>query len=40
VDVSHVGGDFILDRMATGSVEYADVKGRVDVPERRRGRWR
>jgi hypothetical protein len=39
VDVTHVGGDFIVDRKASGSIEYSDVRGRVDIPERRRG-WR
>lgn len=38
VDVNHVGGDFIVERASTGNIEYSDVKGRVEVPERRRGR--
>jgi hypothetical protein len=36
VEVAHVGGDFIVDRLASGSVDYSDVKGQVDIPERRR----
>jgi putative adhesin len=41
VDVAHVGGDFVVDRKGTGSIEHRDVRGRVDVPDRDRGRrWR
>jgi hypothetical protein len=40
VDVAHVGGDFVVDRKGTGSIEHRDVRGRVDVPDRDRGRRR
>lgn len=40
VSVAHVGGDFVVDRKGTGSIEHRDVRGRVDVPDRDRGRRR
>jgi putative adhesin len=40
VDVAHVGGDFVVNRKGSGSIEHRDVRGRVDVPERDRGRRR
>jgi hypothetical protein len=40
VDVAHVGGDFVVDRKGTGSIEHRDVRGRVEVPDRDRGRRR
>lgn len=40
VDVAHVGGDFVVDRKGTGSIDHRDVRGRVDVPVRDRGRRR
>jgi hypothetical protein len=40
VDVAHVGGDFVVDRKGTGSIAHRDVRGRVEVPDRDRGRRR
>ena len=40
VEVSRVGGDFVVDRKGTGSIEYREVRGRVSVPDRERRRWR
>jgi hypothetical protein len=40
VDVAHVGGDFVVDRKGTGSIGHRDVRGRVEVPDRDRGRRR
>jgi hypothetical protein len=40
VDVARVGGDFVVARKGTGSIEHRDVRGRVDVPDRDRGRRR
>lgn len=41
IDVEHVGGDFVVDRKGTGGIEYSDVRGKVDIPEPRKGRrWR
>jgi hypothetical protein len=34
--VAKVGGDFVVDRDGSGEIEYRDVKGKVDVPVRRR----
>jgi hypothetical protein len=42
VDVTRIGGDFVVDRKGTGSIRHREVRGRVDVPDRdrgRRGRW-
>ena len=39
VDVARVGGDFIVDRKGTGSIEFREVRGRVQVPERRGRRY-
>jgi hypothetical protein len=36
VDVNHVGGDFVVERKSSGDIDYSDVKGKVDLPERRR----
>jgi hypothetical protein len=36
VEAVRVGGDFVVERRTSGSVDYREVKGRVDVPERRR----
>ncbi len=40
VKVSRVGGDFIVDSKGSGSIDYDTVKGTVNIPERRRGRYR
>lgn len=36
IDVSDVGGDFIVTHDGSGGIDYDNVKGRVDVPRRRR----
>jgi len=38
IDVDRVGGDFIVDGGGGGSIHHAGVKGKVDIPERNRGR--
>ena len=38
VDVARVGGDLVVRRKGSGPIEYRDVRGRVDVPTRDRGR--
>lgn len=40
ISVERVGGDFIVDRKGSGEVTHKDVKGRVEIPERRRRRSR
>ena len=38
IDVSKVGKDFRVDSKGSGGIDYADVTGRVDIPERHRDR--
>ena len=38
IDVDRVSGDFIVSRDGSGSISHTSVKGRVDVPEKRRRR--
>lgn len=38
IDVDRVAGDFVVDNDGGGSIRYATVKGRVDIPERKRDR--
>lgn len=40
INASRVGRDLIVQSKGSGEVTYNDVRGRVDVPERRRGRYR
>jgi hypothetical protein len=35
-----VGKDFTVESKGSGSIDYADVSGRVDIPDRRRDRHR
>ncbi len=36
IDVSDVGGDFVVTNDSSGEIDYENVKGRVDIPRRRR----
>jgi hypothetical protein len=36
IDVSRVGGDFVVERDGSGSIDYDGVKGKVDIPRKRR----
>ena len=38
IDVNKVGRDFKVESKGSGSIDYAAVSGKVDIPERRRGR--
>jgi hypothetical protein len=38
IDVRRVAGNFVVDSDGSGGIRYADVRGRVDVPEKRRRR--
>lgn len=38
IDVGRVAGDFVVDSDGSGGIKYSDVKGRVQIPERRRRR--
>jgi len=38
IDVDRVAGDFVVDNDGGGTIRYATVKGRVDIPERKRSR--
>lgn len=38
IDVDGVAGNFVVDNDGGGSIRYATVKGRVDIPERKRDR--
>ncbi len=40
IEVNKVGKDFTVESKGSGSIDYADVSGRVDIPERRRDRRR
>ena len=40
LEISRVGGDFVVASKETGSIEHRDVRGRVEVPERERRRRR
>ena len=40
IEVHKVGKDFRVESKGGGSIDYADVSGRVDIPERRRDRRR
>jgi hypothetical protein len=40
IEVNKVGKDFTVESKGSGSIEYADVSGRVDIPERHRDRLR
>jgi hypothetical protein len=40
IEVNKVGKDFTVESKGSGSIDYADVSGRVDIPERRRDRHR
>lgn len=40
INASRVGRDLIVQSKGSGEVTYNDVTGRVDIPERRRGRYR
>lgn len=40
VRVSRVGGDFVVDSKGSGSIDYDTVKGSVNIPERKRERYR
>jgi hypothetical protein len=40
IEVNKVGKDFTVESKGSGSIDYADVSGRVDIPERRRDRNR
>jgi hypothetical protein len=36
IDVDRISGDFVVDHKGSGSVRYETVKGRVDIPDRKR----
>ncbi len=36
IDARRVGGDFVVGSKGSGDIQYSTVKGRVDIPERRR----
>lgn len=40
IEVNKVGKDFTVESKGSGSIDYADVSGRIDIPERRRDRHR
>jgi len=40
IEVNKVGKDFTVESKGSGSIDYADVSGRVDIPERHRDRQR
>jgi len=40
IEVNKVGKDFTVESKGSGSIDYADVSGRIDIPERRRDRRR
>jgi DUF4097 and DUF4098 domain-containing protein YvlB len=40
IEVNKVGKDFTVESKGSGSIEYADVSGRIDIPDRRRDRHR
>jgi DUF4097 and DUF4098 domain-containing protein YvlB len=40
IEVNKVGKDFKVESKGSGSIDYADVSGRVDIPERHRDRRR
>jgi DUF4097 and DUF4098 domain-containing protein YvlB len=40
IEVNKVGKDFTVESKGSGSIDYADVSGRVDIPDRRRDRHR
>lgn len=40
IEVNKVGKDFTVESKGSGSIDYADVSGRVDIPERHRDRRR
>ncbi|HEY1952715.1 MAG TPA: hypothetical protein VGG76_07905 [Gemmatimonadaceae bacterium] len=40
IEVNKVGKDLRIENKGSGSIEYADVAGRIDIPERHRDRYR
>ena len=38
IDVNKVGKDFRVDSKGSGDIEYANVNGQVDIPQRHRDR--
>jgi hypothetical protein len=40
IDVNKIGRDFKVESKGSGSIDYTAVTGQVDVPDRRRGRYR
>jgi hypothetical protein len=40
IEVNKVGKDFTVESKGSGSINYADVSGRIDIPDRRRDRHR
>jgi len=40
IEVNKVGKDFTVESKGSGSIDYADVSGRIDIPDRRRDRHR
>jgi hypothetical protein len=36
IDVSRVGGDFVVEHDGSGSIDYDGVKGKVDIPRKDR----
>ena len=34
IDVSRVGGDFVVEHDGSGSIDYDGVKGKVDIPRK------
>jgi hypothetical protein len=40
IEVNKVGKDFTVESKGSGSIDYAEVSGRIDIPERRRDRHR
>jgi hypothetical protein len=40
IDVNKVGRDFTVESKGSGSIDYAAVSGKIDIPERRRDRFR
>jgi DUF4097 and DUF4098 domain-containing protein YvlB len=38
IEVNKIGRDFTVESKGSGSIDYAAVSGKVDIPERRRGR--
>jgi hypothetical protein len=37
INVHGIGGDFIVERDGSGSIEHADVRGTVKIPKKKRG---